>query len=97
MHLTLSKKVFRLDIRATKKTGENMPLATIETTQLRKLIRNEMRAFAHELFEEELRFKMIEIALRNTPKISKKEQKEIEELYGGPSGEVAESYTYVRK
>jgi hypothetical protein len=61
-----------------------MPVATIETTQLRKIIREEMRKVTKKLLDEELRFRMMELRLSLLPTISKEEQKEIEELYGEP-------------
>jgi len=61
-----------------------MPLATIETTQLRKIIREEMRKMVSEMVEEQFRLRMMELRLSLLPTVSDKEQKEIEELYGEP-------------
>lgn len=61
-----------------------MPLATIETTQLRKIIRSEMRKMVSEMVEEQFRLRMMELRLSLLPTVSDKEQKEIEELYGEP-------------
>ena len=70
-----------------------MPTATVEIDELRKIIRDEVR----QAFREEFNPKLMELVLRSLPVISDEEQREIEELYGEPSHEVAESFILEHK
>ena len=67
-----------------------MPTAVVDIEELRKIIMEDIRVTMHEIFKEEFSFKLMELVLRNVPSVSEEEQKEIEELYGEPSHEVAE-------
>jgi hypothetical protein len=70
---------------------------TIDIDELRRLIAEETRKAFREAFDEEYRFRMMELMLAQVPEISEEEQREIEKLYGKPSREVARVLTLEHK
>ncbi|GEM_PF-1662869 len=59
-----------------------MPITKIDTKDLRKIIREETAKAVKESLDEELRWMLMEVFLRQAPCVSDDEQKEIEKLCG---------------
>lgn len=74
-----------------------MTKIVINTDEIRRIVREEMRDTVREALDEEFRFRMMELMLAQVPEISEEEQKEIERLYGESSREVARVLTLEHK
>lgn len=74
-----------------------MTKVLIDTDEIRKIVREEMRDTVRETLDEEFRFRMMALMLAQVPEISEEEQKEIERLYGKPSRKVARVLTLEHK
>ena len=74
-----------------------MPTATIDIKTLRKVVREEVEDAVHKALDDEIRVKLAQLILRSLPYVSDEEQKEIEELFGKPTFDVAETLVLEHK
>ena len=74
-----------------------MSTVTLDVEKLREIIRETVREAVNEAIDREFNGRFMELMLRSLPYVSDEEQREIEELYGEPSKEVAKVLTLERK